>query len=90
MEFWKVLKVAETTDEADLRALCANKLRGPYVVCWDKYHKEVAVLLDKDIDVVLSAFDVVDRRLVTSVQQGGSGMVVAVSAWADYLKSGRR
>jgi hypothetical protein len=89
MEFWKVLKLADTTDEKDLRGLCANKLSGPYVVRCDQYTRSIAVLFDKDIDVVLSAFDVIDRKLETSVHQGNT-LIAAVTAWHDYLKSGRR
>lgn len=86
MEFWKVLKLSELTDENDFRSMCANKLKGPYVIIWGVRIREVAVLLDNDVSTVLSAFDVTDRRLATSVYQGNK-LMVAVTAWSDYKKN---
>lgn len=86
---WKILTIPRTTDEAevDLRRLCANKLRGPYLITNERAAGiQVAVIMDKDMDAVLNFADVHDRT-IHEFFHNRDGAHMAETAWDDYIKS---
>lgn len=64
MAHWTILTIDPNADEADVRRTLANKVRGPLLIERRTYPNSlvVAVILASDVETVLAACDVIDRR----------------------------